>query len=280
DRRDQLEQGAALRRQEPLFLVVHQEMRVELRVRGHRKRAIEFLFELVALADSLEVDRQSMAACVLAERIDAFQQNLEEPLRLLGTAVAVVDGMRHDDVRPRAEARERVDEGEAVQARIRVDVAGHRDGEGGPRAIGDVVHDEFPHALERLVRVDAQPKAMGEDVQLFRERFSDRLRRRQLERPSTPGREWRAYVGVVRRLHEALKQILLEAMARTAVARRPEKIQFNIRVDGEVLARFRDYCRRNGLDPQGQVVLFMRKVLDTEFDFQERLWSALREERS
>ena len=69
-------------------------------------------------------------------------------------------------------------------------------------------------------------------------------------------------------------------MARTAAARRPEKIQFNIRVDGEVLARFRDYCSRNGLDPQGQVVLFMRKVLDTEFDFQERLWSALKEERS
>src|SRR5207244_5375047 len=69
-------------------------------------------------------------------------------------------------------------------------------------------------------------------------------------------------------------------MARTVGARRPEKIQFNIRVEGEVLARFRDYCRRNGLDPQGQVVLFMRKVRDTEFDFQERLWSALREERS
>src|SRR2546427_6175510 len=69
-------------------------------------------------------------------------------------------------------------------------------------------------------------------------------------------------------------------MARTAAARRPEKIQFNIRVDGEVLARFRDYCRRNGLDPQGQVVLFMRKARDTEFDFQERLWSALKEERS
>src|SRR5213080_3062789 len=69
-------------------------------------------------------------------------------------------------------------------------------------------------------------------------------------------------------------------MARAGATKRAEKIQFNIRVDGEVLARFRDYCRRNGLDPQGQVVLFMRKVLDTEFDFQERLWSALKEERS
>ena len=66
-------------------------------------------------------------------------------------------------------------------------------------------------------------------------------------------------------------------MARTVAARPAEKVQFNIRVDEEVLARFREYCRRNGLDPQGQIVLFMRKVLDTEFDFQERLWSALKE---
>ena len=70
------------------------------------------------------------------------------------------------------------------------------------------------------------------------------------------------------------------SMARTVLPRPVEKVQFNIRVDHEVLAHFRDYCRRNGLDPQGQIVLFMRKVLDTEFDFQERLWSALKEERS
>ena len=57
-----------------------------------------------------------------------------------------------------------------------------------------------------------------------------------------------------------------------------EKVQFNIRVDGEVLARFREYCRRNGLDPPGQIVLFMQRVLDREFDFQERLWSALKAE--
>ena len=69
-------------------------------------------------------------------------------------------------------------------------------------------------------------------------------------------------------------------MARTVLAKPDEKVQFNIRVRREVLDRFREYCRRNGLDPQGQIVLFMRKVLDTEFDFQERLWSALKEERS
>jgi hypothetical protein len=69
-------------------------------------------------------------------------------------------------------------------------------------------------------------------------------------------------------------------MARSPAARRAEKVQFNIRVEGEVLTRFREYCHRNGLDPQGQIVLFMRRVLETEFDFQQRLWSALKEESS
>ena len=68
------------------------------------------------------------------------------------------------------------------------------------------------------------------------------------------------------------------AMPRGVPPKPAEKVQFNIRVDGEVLRRFRDYCRRHGLDPQGQIVLFMRRVLDTEFDFQERLWSALKAE--
>ena len=61
-------------------------------------------------------------------------------------------------------------------------------------------------------------------------------------------------------------------------ATRRGKVQFNIRVDGEVLDRFREYCVRNGLDPQGQVVLFMKRVLDSEFDFQERLWRSLQGE--
>ncbi len=57
-----------------------------------------------------------------------------------------------------------------------------------------------------------------------------------------------------------------------------EKVQFNIRVDRDVLEKFRAYCRANGLDPQGQIILFMRRVLDSEFDFQERLWTALQSE--
>ncbi len=61
-------------------------------------------------------------------------------------------------------------------------------------------------------------------------------------------------------------------------AGRKGKVQFNIRVDGDVLTKFREYCTRNGLDPQGQVVLFMKRVLESEFDFQERLWTALQTE--
>ncbi len=61
---------------------------------------------------------------------------------------------------------------------------------------------------------------------------------------------------------------------------RREKVQYNIRVEDEVLRRFREYCTRNGLDPQGQIILFMKRVLESDFDFQERLWTALRPERS
>ncbi len=63
-------------------------------------------------------------------------------------------------------------------------------------------------------------------------------------------------------------------------AARKEKVQYNIRVDADVLRRFREYCGRNGLDPQGQIILFMKRVLESEFDFQERLWTALQPERT
>mgnify|MGYP006267955413 FL=1 len=69
-------------------------------------------------------------------------------------------------------------------------------------------------------------------------------------------------------------------VAKTTAPPRKGKAQYNIRVDAELLRRFREYCVRNGLDPQGQVVLFMKRVLESEFDFQERLWTALQEEGS
>ena len=56
------------------------------------------------------------------------------------------------------------------------------------------------------------------------------------------------------------------------------KQQFNIRVDAELLRRFKEYCERNGLEPRGQVVLFMKRVVESEFDFQTKLWDALRTE--
>lgn len=56
-----------------------------------------------------------------------------------------------------------------------------------------------------------------------------------------------------------------------------EKAQFNIRMDRELLDRYRDYCQRNGLDPQRQVINFIERVVDAEFDFQEKLWTILTE---
>ena len=55
-----------------------------------------------------------------------------------------------------------------------------------------------------------------------------------------------------------------------------EKQPFNIRVDADLLRRFKEYCERNGLDPRGQVVLFMKRIIASEFDFQGKLWEALR----
>ncbi|MFQ5986947.1 MAG: hypothetical protein ACE5KQ_06275 [Thermoplasmata archaeon] len=57
-----------------------------------------------------------------------------------------------------------------------------------------------------------------------------------------------------------------------------EKSQFNIRMDTELLQRYRDFCDRNGLDPHGQVINFMRRLVESEYDFQEKLWEILREQ--
>lgn len=54
------------------------------------------------------------------------------------------------------------------------------------------------------------------------------------------------------------------------------RAQFNIRVEADLLEAFRDFCRRNGLDPQAQVIHFMRRVVNSEVDLQEKLWEALR----
>lgn len=60
--------------------------------------------------------------------------------------------------------------------------------------------------------------------------------------------------------------------------RGPPKAQFNIRMSKELLDRYREYCERHGLDPHGQIVIFMKRVVDAEYDFQDKLWDALRAE--
>ena len=57
-----------------------------------------------------------------------------------------------------------------------------------------------------------------------------------------------------------------------------EKSQFNIRMDAKLLRLYRDFCDRNGLDPHGQVINFMRRLVESEYDFQEKLWEILREQ--
>ncbi len=61
--------------------------------------------------------------------------------------------------------------------------------------------------------------------------------------------------------------------------RKQEKAQFNIRMDRDLLEKYREYCDKNGLDPQGQVVNFIRRIVLAEYDFQERLWEVLTQGR-
>lgn len=57
---------------------------------------------------------------------------------------------------------------------------------------------------------------------------------------------------------------------------RSAKTQFNIRINADLLERYREYCEHHGLDPHGQIVIFLRRVVETEYDFQDKLWEALR----
>jgi antitoxin component of RelBE/YafQ-DinJ toxin-antitoxin module len=54
-----------------------------------------------------------------------------------------------------------------------------------------------------------------------------------------------------------------------------ERSQYNIRIDAELLRRYKDFCKENGLDPQGQIVNFMKRIVDSKYLFQEKLWEVL-----
>ena len=54
-------------------------------------------------------------------------------------------------------------------------------------------------------------------------------------------------------------------------AKEKPKAQFNIRVDADVVDRYREYCAKHGLDATQQIANFMRRVVDADIDFQEKL---------
>ncbi len=54
-----------------------------------------------------------------------------------------------------------------------------------------------------------------------------------------------------------------------------EKSQYNIRIDADLLRRYKEFCKENGLDPQGQVINFMKRMVDSKYMFQEKLWEVL-----
>ncbi len=89
----------------------------------------------------------------MTERIDALREHVEKSFRLLRAALSIIGRVRQDDVRLRTQACKGVHEGEAVKSRVRLDVVIDRDREGRARPVRDIVHDEIPHALERLVGI-------------------------------------------------------------------------------------------------------------------------------
>lgn len=57
-----------------------------------------------------------------------------------------------------------------------------------------------------------------------------------------------------------------------------QKAQFNIRIDEDILRAYKEFCEENGLDPHGQIVNFMRRLVSSEYDFQDKLWAILRQD--
>lgn len=68
----------------------------------------------------------------------------------------------------------------------------------------------------------------------------------------------------------------VEAVVMGGRSREPRKAQYNIRVDEDLLEAYREFCARNGLDPQAQIIHFMRRLVQTDLDLQDKLWEALR----
>ncbi len=62
-------------------------------------------------------------------------------------------------------------------------------------------------------------------------------------------------------------------MARAAASGKHK--QLNVRIDEELLERFRDYCGKEGLDPHQLVINFIQRAVDEQVPFQDRLWQQM-----
>ena len=59
---------------------------------------------------------------------------------------------------------------------------------------------------------------------------------------------------------------------------RPPRAQFNIRLDPELYRRYRAYCEENGLDPVLQIINYIQRLVQTQYNVQEKLWEVMRKE--
>jgi hypothetical protein len=59
---------------------------------------------------------------------------------------------------------------------------------------------------------------------------------------------------------------------------RPARAQFNIRLDPELYRRYRAYCDQNGLDPVLQIINYIQRLVQTQYNVQEKLWEVMRKD--
>lgn len=62
------------------------------------------------------------------------------------------------------------------------------------------------------------------------------------------------------------------------MAKKALQAQFNIRMDPELYRKYREYCEANGLDPVLMIINYIQRLVQTQFNVQERLWQVMRKE--
>jgi hypothetical protein len=49
-------------------------------------------------------------------------------------------------------------------------------------------------------------------------------------------------------------------------------------MDPELYRRYRTYCESNGLDPVLQIINYIQRVVQTQYNVQEKLWEVMRKD--